>query len=1057
MKAFVTDGDQRPALAIVRSLGRRGVSALVGAEHPVSLASSSKYCVRHVTYPSPELQPEAFRQFLLEFVAREKVDVIVPVTDVTTHWISLNRDALGRHSAIAAPPFEAFDVVTDKWSLLQRATRCGIPIPRTHFVDGIAGLKALVDRVEYPAVVKPVRSKIPTNHGWLRASAHYAHSEIDLWRLYEETDYLASYPSLIQERIVGPGLGVFVLFDHGQPLTAFAHRRLREKPPSGGVSVLCESVALDPRLKDYATRMLAPLGWHGVAMMEFKQDGRTGNAVLMEVNGRPWGSLQLAVDAGVDFPYLSYQLALGHRPDVAETYRLGVKSRWLLGDLDHLLLRLFHNDRDLHLPDSAPSKVAALVDFLKFAEPGLHYDVASSDDPNPFRYEACQYAKALWVTLTQRVSRRAARIVRAASDSLGVNPNTTEADRRVTSAVDTGPMTSQGHDLSADAVPRSVGAPRGIRICHIMSADLWAGAEVQLATVASYLVERPDVNLTAVLLNEGPLARELRRLGVQVTVVDETQNSAVRILTFLTRFLRDRDVEIVHTHRYKDNVLGSIAAKLAGVPHVVRTVHGLREPTRGWEWAKARAYDALDKATLRCFADRIIAVSKRMAETLRDSGHRPTAVIQIHNGVDLRKVRATRVREEVRRELGLGSRTLLVGTVGRLSRVKGHACFLRAAKLILEAERDARFLIVGDGPLRDELVASATHLGVDRACLFLGPRTDIYDLVGAMDIFVLPSLDEGIPMALLEAMALRTPVVAAAVGGVPELITHRATGLLVTPRDERALADACLELALNPNWAQTLGARARRVVEDAFSHERNGQALMEVYRSVTSGRASRATLGRLTLPWRLAGRLVVYGQRGLEHVIERRRMNRLRHDPTVLTARLKSARRILIVCHGNVIRSPFAAGLIAQAVGDRGSVSIASAGLQAVPRKQAHPTAVLTATALRVDLSRHAAAPVAPATVANADVILVMDIPQLVVMRTRFPNAHAKTFLLTCLAPEVPLEIPDPVDGDGSVFQICFDHISRAVRPIVRILSDTPQSGFVADPGPLHATERLRQ
>ena len=608
-----------------------------------------------------------------------------------------------------------------------------------------------------------------------------------------------------------------------------------------------------------------------------------------------------------------------------------------------------------------------------------------------------------------------------------------------------------------------------------MSADLWAGAEVQVATVASYLVERSDVNLTAVLLNEGPLARELRRLGVSVTIVDETRNNAVRILTRLTRFLRANEFEVVHTHRYKDNVLGAIAAKLAGVPHVIRTVHGLNEPTRGWARAKAWAYEALDKATLRCLADRIIAVSKRMAETLKDSGHRPTAVIQIHNGVDLRKVRATRAREEVRRELGIGSRTLLVGAVGRLSRVKGHAYFLRAAKLILEAERDARFLIVGDGPLRDELVASATHLGVDRACLFLGPRTDIYDLVGAMDIFVLPSLDEGIPMALLEAMALRTPVVAAAVGGVPELITHRATGLLVTPRDERALADACLELALNPNWAQTLCARARRVVEDAFSHERNGQALMEVYRSVTSGegigaqpptgaagrasagRVNRATLGRLTFPWRLAGKVVAYGQRKLEHVIERRRMNRLRHDPTVLTARLKSARRILIVCHGNVIRSPFAAGLIAQAVGDRGSVSIASAGLQAVPRKQAHPTAVLTATALRVDLSRHAAAPVAPATVANADVILVMDIPQLVVMRTRFPNAHAKTFLLTCLAPEVPLEIPDPVDGDGSVFQICFDHISRAVRPIVRILSDTPQSGCVADPFPPHATEQARE
>ena len=421
--------------------------------------------------------------------------------------------------------------------------------------------------------------------------------------------------------------------------------------------------------------------------------------------------------------------------------------------------------------------------------------------------------------------------------------------------------------MSADAFPSSVSASRGIRVCHIMSADLWAGAEVQVATVASYLVERPDVDLTAVLLNEGPLACELRRLGVPVTIVAETQTSALGILTFLTRFLRDHDVEVVHTHRYKDNVLGTVAAKLAGVPHVIRTVHGLNEAMRGWSRAKLQAYEALDKAILWCFADRVIAVSKRMAEALKDSGHRPTAV-------DLRKVRATRTRGEVRRELGIDARALLIGTVGRLAPVKGHPDFLRAARLILKAERGARFLIVGDGPLRDELAASAEHLEVGRACLFLGPRTDIYDLVAAMDIFVLPSLDEGIPMALLEAMALGTPVVATAVGGVPELVTHRATGLLVKPRDERALADACVELARNREWAQTLGSQARRAVEQEFSHERSGHALVEVYRRVVGAREPGGA-GWLR-------RFLGYGRRELDHAVVRRRMDRIRRERTVM-------------------------------------------------------------------------------------------------------------------------------------------------------------------------------
>ncbi len=372
-------------------------------------------------------------------------------------------------------------------------------------------------------------------------------------------------------------------------------------------------------------------------------------------------------------------------------------------------------------------------------------------------------------------------------------------------------MASHAQPLSADALPRAVGAQRGLRVCHIVSGDLWAGAEVQVATVASYLVEQPDVNLSAVLLNEGRLASELRRLGVQVTVIDESRNSAVRIVTLLTRCLREHHVEVVHTHRYKESVLGTIAAKLAGVPHVIRTVHGMPEPMRGWDRVKARAYGAVDRATLWWFADLIIAVSKRMAETLKDSGYASMPVTHIHNGVDPCKVRATQTRDAVRRELGIDPRALLVGTAGRL-------------------------LIVGDGPLRHELLASAAHLRVEGACLLLGPRTDIYDLIAAMDIFVLPSLDEGIPMVVLEAMALGTPVVATAVGGVPEVIRHRETGLLVAPRDERALADACLELARNRDWAQTFGARARRVVDEAFSHETNGHAVMEVYRRVTSGR-----------------------------------------------------------------------------------------------------------------------------------------------------------------------------------------------------------------------------
>ncbi len=196
MNVFVTDGEHRPALAIVRALGRRGASVIVGAETPTSLASSSKYCTRHVTYPSPQRDRKAFEQFLAEYVAREKVDVVLPVTDVTTHSVCAVQDVLSRYTAVAVPPLEAFDFVSNKGELLERARYCGLSVPQTLCVEGAAGLAAVVDRVRYPAVVKPIRSRFHTAEGWLSATVHYAYSEQELWRLYRTTDVLANHPSL---------------------------------------------------------------------------------------------------------------------------------------------------------------------------------------------------------------------------------------------------------------------------------------------------------------------------------------------------------------------------------------------------------------------------------------------------------------------------------------------------------------------------------------------------------------------------------------------------------------------------------------------------------------------------------------------------------------------------------------------------------------------------------------------------------------------------------------------------------------------------------------------
>ncbi|HEY7510804.1 MAG TPA: ATP-grasp domain-containing protein [Vicinamibacteria bacterium] len=393
LKVLVTDGGERAALAVTRSLGRRGVSVVVGAEEPLSLAGASRHCARTVVYPSPDREPEAFRRFLRELVRRREVDAVIPVTDVTTFAVCRDEHVLARDVAVAVPPLEAFEQVTDKACLVESARGCGIAVPRTHVLDGAAGLDALAPGLQYPVVVKAARSRVPTAEGWLPTSVHYARDEAELRRLYERTPYLAAHRSLLQSRVVGPGTGLFALFDRGELVASFAHRRLREKPPSGGVSVLCESVPVEPPLREDARRLLGPLGWHGVAMLEYKRDGPAGTPNLIEVNGRFWGSLQLAVEAGVDFPWLLLQLALGWRLDAPRGFRTGVRNRWLLGDLDHLLLRL-RPGRDAAAPAGAPSRAGAVRAFVRDTRPDVSDQVWSREDPRPFVLELRRYLRA---------------------------------------------------------------------------------------------------------------------------------------------------------------------------------------------------------------------------------------------------------------------------------------------------------------------------------------------------------------------------------------------------------------------------------------------------------------------------------------------------------------------------------------------------------------------------------------------------------------------------------------------------------------------------------------
>jgi predicted ATP-grasp superfamily ATP-dependent carboligase len=386
-RVLILDANQRSALAATRSLGRRGIHVITADQTSRTLAGASRYCRATLTYPSPSSSPDAFVAALRAAVAAQTIDLLLPMSEVTTEMILTRGGELGGVS-IPFGTLDAFERLNDKRRLSEIAAELGIRVPRTFSVDSPATLQAAVDAMTFPVAAKPYRSRIPTANGWVPGEVRYARSAEELLALARDEMPFRAHPFLVQEYIAGSGQGVFALYDRGQAMIFFAHRRVRERPPSGGVSVVSESVPMDPYLQGIARRILDHVGWHGVAMVEFKVTAE-GKPYLMEVNPRFWGSLQLAIDAGVDFPWLVYQLSMRELGQSAQAiaptqYQVGVRARWLLGDLDHLYLRL-RDERGVK------ARWQALRAFFRPLGKGTRHEVNRWDDWRPFATELRQY------------------------------------------------------------------------------------------------------------------------------------------------------------------------------------------------------------------------------------------------------------------------------------------------------------------------------------------------------------------------------------------------------------------------------------------------------------------------------------------------------------------------------------------------------------------------------------------------------------------------------------------------------------------------------------------
>jgi len=363
-----------------------------------------------------------------------------------------------------------------------------------------------------------------------------------------------------------------------------------------------------------------------------------------------------------------------------------------------------------------------------------------------------------------------------------------------------------------------------LKILQLISSYGFFGSENVVLEHAMELKKRGVENTIGVFENSHNPHTELyeRACGARLKAVVFKCNGKVDIgaINAVRTYIRDEKVDILHSHGYKSNIYGFAAAKLTGRP-IVSTCHN-------WIAAdlKTRFYYKIDKRILPFFS-KVVAVSDTIVKELGVIGVKPGKMELILNGIGTERFKG--VDRSMREEFGIDEKTMVVGSVGRLSEEKGLGLLLDAAASVLVRFPDTVFLLVGDGPLRAALEEKAKALNIGDKIIFAGIRKDIPRVYSAFDIFVLPSLLEGLPMVLLEAMAAARPILTSAVGAIPKVIQDGRQGLLMPPGDADVIKEGLLRLLGDRSFSDKLGKCALKRLEDGFSSSYMSSKYIEVY------------------------------------------------------------------------------------------------------------------------------------------------------------------------------------------------------------------------------------
>jgi len=360
----------------------------------------------------------------------------------------------------------------------------------------------------------------------------------------------------------------------------------------------------------------------------------------------------------------------------------------------------------------------------------------------------------------------------------------------------------------------------------------FGGGERVFAQIINRLSDK-KYKIIVACLPTGTFIEKIKGSEAQIKSFDMRNRFNLRVILQLSSLIKKERVAIVHSQGARADFFARIAAKLASAPNVVSTVP---MPVEGFDVHPIRKliYMAFNRFS-ECFVDRFIVVSDALEKMMIEK-HRiaPQRIVKIYNGIEtdeycISDEEIVHRRSSFRTKANIEEDVPVIGIIGRLVWQKGFEYFIEAIPEVLKEFKEAKFLLVGEGKLEDELKVKSKKLKLEDKIIFTGFLSDIKDALASIDILVIPSLQEGLPVVLLEAMAMKKPIVAANIEGIMEILENSVSGLLVPPRDIKALAEAVIDLLKHQDKANQMGIAARRVVEERFGVDTMVQKVKKAY------------------------------------------------------------------------------------------------------------------------------------------------------------------------------------------------------------------------------------